>query len=112
MRDANVEAAARRVLAPRLDHRRPRMLLEDVPDHLDGVDVVLALHQLHSLVQPADRWPEGRAPGADLPLPLERAERLPELGLPDLVHLHVMNLQNIDVVRLQAAEALVDGKAD
>ena len=99
VRDADIEAAAGRVGASRFDHRASRMLFQNIPDHLDRVDVALAFHELDRLVQPADRRSERRPPGADLPFPLQRAQRIPELRLADLLHLDVMNLQNVDVVR-------------
>ena len=109
VRHPDVEAAVRRVLPGGLDHRRPRMLLEDVPDHLDGVDLRLALHELDGLVQPADRRAERRAPRENLSFALQVAQRAPQLRLAHVLHLHVVDLEHVDVVGLEPLEAAIDG---
>ena len=111
MRHANVEDAVRRMRARRLDHRRSGMLLEDVPDHLDRVDVRFPLEELDRLVEPPDGRTERRTPRANLPFPPELAQRLPDRRVAHVLHLHVVQLEHVDVVRLQPLETLVDGKA-
>src|SRR4051812_15602137 len=77
VRDANVEAAVRRVLPGRVDHRCAGMLLQDIPDHLDRVDLRLALHELDSFEEPTNRGAKRGAPGANLSLPLKLAQGAP-----------------------------------
>ncbi len=111
VRHANVEAAVRRVLARGFDHPRSGLLLENVPDHLNGVHVRLALAQLDGFVQPADRGTECCAPDLDEPLILHFAQRLPDGSVAHVVHLDVMELENVDVIRLETLEALVHREA-
>ena len=108
VRDANVEAAVGGVCLRRVEHRGARMLLEHVPDHLNRVDVVLTLDELDGFIQPTDRRPERGAPRANLSLALERAQRIPELRVAHVLHLRVVELEDVDVVGLEALEAPVD----
>src|SRR5581483_3584612 len=112
MRDTDSESAVGSGAPGRVDHRGAGMLLENVPDHLDHPDVGLALAQLDGFVEPADGWTKGRAPDADLALAFEVAQRTPELRIAHVLHLHVVNLQHVDVVGLETLQAAIDGQPE
>ena len=111
MRHANVEHAVRRMLARGFDHRCARLLLEDIPDHLDRADILFALAQLDCFVKPADRRAKRCAPHANFSFALQIAKRLPDLGITHVLHLDVVELKHVDVVGLESLEALVDGES-
>src|SRR3954470_19323579 len=87
------------------------MLLEDIPDHLNGADIALALAQLHRLVQPPDRRSERGAPDLDQAFLLHLTQGAPDRCVTHVLHLDVVKLEDVDVIGLQPLETLVDGKA-
>src|ERR1700674_418123 len=108
--DTNVERAIWRELFCRVDHRSSRVLLEDIPDHLDSPDVALPLAELNSFIQPPDCRTESYAPHSDETLVLHLAEGVPDRRVAHVLHFDVVQLQDIDVVRLEALEALVESE--
>jgi len=90
VRHADVEAAVRRVLFRRIDHRRARMLLEHVPDHLNRVDVRLAFCEFNGFVEPSYGRTERGTPRANLSFTLQRAHCAPQLGIADVLHLRIV----------------------
>src|SRR6266576_5049355 len=111
VRDADVEAAIRGELLGGFDHSASWMLLEDVPDHLNGPDVALPLAKLHCFVQPSYRGTERSAPDADQAFILHLAQLLPDRGVAHVLHLDVVKLEDIDVVCLEALQTLVEREA-
>src|SRR3954466_14540381 len=106
VRDANVEHAVWCKIFRGLYHCAARMLLEDVPDHLDGPDVALTLAELHSLIEPADCRPERRTPHLDEALGLQLAKRFPDRSVAHVLHLDVVELENVDMISLESLETL------
>src|ERR671916_386133 len=68
---------ARAGLSCDLDQAAPRVLLEEVVDHLHAREVSLA-HSSHALLEPADLGSESDAVGADLAFRLELLHELEE----------------------------------
>src|SRR5688572_21573319 len=90
MSDANVEATVGCVFFGGFDHWSTGVLLQNIPDHLNGTYVRLTLAKLNGFVQPADGRAKSGAPDSDLPFFLELAERLPNFGITYMLHFDVM----------------------
>ena len=86
----------------------PGVLLQHVINMLHAGDLPLA-DAIHALVQPADRRPERNAVMPDLPLRLQPLQRPPDRVVIHLLHADVMQLQQIDPIRLQPREGRVRG---
>ena len=75
------------------------------------MDVPL-LHGSLALLEPADVGPQGHAVVADFALGLQLFQHLEQVVLLQGVDAGVVNLVKVDVVRVEAAQALFAGKAD
>ena len=85
--------------------------LEDAVDDLEAVDLALA-HGHLALFEPADVGAEGDAEVADLALELELLEGFEQLVALQGTDAGVVDLVEVDVVGVEAAEALLAGELD
>ena len=67
----------------------------------------LPVAPLDGFVEPTDRRAKRRAPDADLALGLQVAQGRPEPRIPNVLHLHVVNLQDVHPFDIEASEAVV-----
>src|SRR5918997_5956976 len=102
---------ARSGLSCDLDQAAPRVLLEEVVDHLHAREVSLA-HSSHALLEPADLGSESDAVGADLAFPLELLQELEERIVLYGIHLGVVKLEEVYVVGSEPLQALLQREAD
>ena len=84
------------------------VLLQDAVDDLEAGQPALT-HGRHPFLFPADVRPQGRAVVTHLPLPLQLLQRLEQFIALDGRQARVMKLVQVDVVRPQAAQALLTG---
>src|SRR5581483_1416427 len=87
------------------------VLLEQVVDDLQRVHAAGA-QRLVAVLGAADRGAERQAVGANLSLALEAVELGEQVVAPNGVHAGVVKLVKIDVIRGQAAQALLERFAD
>ena len=88
-----------------------RILFQDAVNDLATADVAL-LHAGLAFFEPADVRSQSRAVVADLALVFQFLEGLEHLVLFDGVNARVVQLVEVDVVRLQSAQRLLAGEAD
>ncbi len=92
-------------------HRAAGMLLEDIVDvlHAGGVAVADAID---AFVEPADGRPERDAVVTNFSALLQFFERGPERVVGDLLHLDVVQLEQIDAVGLQPLQRRIRRAGD